>query len=178
MFKNVKAHVFAVFVAGAVLSLVAATEKPNFVSPADAAKPEAREQAPAVSVQVAGSPIAGATVTLYAAGEGAPAQLAQGKTDANGGLQLKAKPAPTDSVLYLVAKGGTPEGRGGQRPQRGHRADGGAGNRSRRRRSWSTNSPPWPRRSPPRGSSTGKRSPGIRSDCGSPPGTFRTWSIP
>ena len=35
--------------------------------------------------------------------------MAQGKTDANGALKLKAKPAPKDSVLYLVAKGGTPK---------------------------------------------------------------------
>ena len=61
------------------------------------------------NVQGAGSPIAGATVTLYAAGEGAPSQLAQGKTDGKGEFKLKAKPASKDSVLYLVAKGGTPK---------------------------------------------------------------------
>ncbi len=61
------------------------------------------------NVQIAGSPITGATVTLYAAGEGAPAQLAQGKTNGQGAFKLKAKPAPKDSVLYLIAKGGTPK---------------------------------------------------------------------
>ena len=56
-------------------------------------------------VLIAGKPVAGATVTLYAAGEGAPAQLAQGKTDADGEFELDAKSAPKDSVVYLVAKG-------------------------------------------------------------------------
>jgi hypothetical protein len=60
-------------------------------------------------VQIAGSPLAGATVSLYAASEGAPKQLAQSKTDANGAFTLNAKQAPKDSVLYLVAKGGTPK---------------------------------------------------------------------
>ena len=45
------------------------------------------------------------TVTLYAAGEGAPTQLAQGKTDAEGEFDLDAKSAPKDSVVYLVAEG-------------------------------------------------------------------------
>ena len=39
-------------------------------------------------VQIAGSPVAGATVTLYAAGTGAPSQLAQGKTDGDGVFKL------------------------------------------------------------------------------------------
>src|SRR5271169_1855872 len=61
------------------------------------------------SVQGAGQPIAGATVTVYAAGSGAPAQLAQGKTDDNGAFTLTVDSAPADSVLYVVAKGGTPK---------------------------------------------------------------------
>src|SRR5208283_1646908 len=56
-------------------------------------------------VLIAGKPVAGATVTLYAAGEGAPTQLAQGKTAADGEFELDAKSAPQDSVVYLVAKG-------------------------------------------------------------------------
>ena len=61
------------------------------------------------NVQGAGSPIAGSTVTLYAATTGAPQELAQGKTDADGAFKLSAKPAPADSVLYVIAKGGTPK---------------------------------------------------------------------
>src|SRR5208283_2114039 len=56
-------------------------------------------------VLIAGQPVADATVTLFAAGEGAPTQLAQGKTAADGRFELDAKAAPKDSVAYLVAKG-------------------------------------------------------------------------
>ena len=59
-------------------------------------------------VQGAGSPIAESTVTLYAASTGAPQQLAQGQTDANGAFKLSAKPAPAESVLYVIARGGIP----------------------------------------------------------------------
>src|ERR1700690_2343592 len=61
------------------------------------------------SVQGAGKPITGSTVTLYAAGSGAPTQLSQGKTDDNGAFNLDAGQAPAESVLYVVAKGGTPK---------------------------------------------------------------------
>jgi hypothetical protein len=60
-------------------------------------------------VQGAGLPIANSTVTLYAAGTGAPTQLAQGKTDDNGAFNLNVDQTPADSVLYVVAKGGTPK---------------------------------------------------------------------
>jgi hypothetical protein len=56
-------------------------------------------------VLIAGKPVAGATVTLYTASEGAPMQLARGKTAADGGFELDAKSAPKGSVFYLVAKG-------------------------------------------------------------------------
>jgi hypothetical protein len=59
------------------------------------------------TVQAAGLPIAGSTVTLYTAGTGAPTQLAQGKTDDKGAFKLNVDQTPADSVLYLVAKGGT-----------------------------------------------------------------------
>jgi streptogramin lyase len=61
------------------------------------------------TVQGAGLPIAGSTVTLYAAGTAAPSKLAEGKTDDQGAFKLDAGHAPSDSVLYVVAKGGTPK---------------------------------------------------------------------
>ena len=61
------------------------------------------------SVQGAGQPIAGSTVTIYAAGSGAPTQLAQGKTDDNGAFDLDVSPPSAESVIYVVAKGGTPK---------------------------------------------------------------------
>ena len=61
------------------------------------------------NVQIAGSPLAGAKVTLYAAGTGAPAKLAEGQTNGDGAFRLDGGQAPQGSVLYLVAKGGTPK---------------------------------------------------------------------
>jgi hypothetical protein len=55
-------------------------------------------------VQVAGKPVAGATVTLYTAGSGAPAKLAEGKTDDQGAFHLDNIGAPDGGVLYVVAK--------------------------------------------------------------------------
>ena len=62
-------------------------------------------------VQIAGSPVAGSTVTLYAASAGKPVQLAQAKTADNGTFKLDAGKlkGSADKVLYLVAKGGTPK---------------------------------------------------------------------
>ena len=60
-------------------------------------------------VQAANKPIAAATVTLYAADTGTPAKLAEAKTDDRGAFKLDAGQAPADSVLYVVAKGGTPK---------------------------------------------------------------------
>ena len=57
------------------------------------------------TVQGANQPIAAATVTLYAAAEGAPSQVAQTKTGAEGKFGLDAERAPKGSVFYLVAKG-------------------------------------------------------------------------
>ncbi|HUK82658.1 MAG TPA: hypothetical protein VLZ12_08525 [Verrucomicrobiae bacterium] len=56
-------------------------------------------------VQVAGKLLAGATVTLFAAGEGAPQQMAQSKTDDHGAFSVDVHRAPEGSVFYLVAKG-------------------------------------------------------------------------
>src|SRR5262249_3938019 len=64
-------------------------------------------------VQVAGSPIAGSTVTLYAAGGAKPVQLAQAKTNDHGDFKLdvgaEQLKGASDKVLYLVARGGTPK---------------------------------------------------------------------
>src|SRR5208282_4592002 len=67
-------------------------------------------------VQGANQPITGSTVTLYAAGPGAPTPLAQGKTDDNGVFNLDAGMAPADSVLYVVANGGTAKASTNQTP--------------------------------------------------------------
>lgn len=57
----------------------------------------------------AGAPIANSTVTLYAASTGAPKQMAQAKTGADGRFTLDVAGArDKDAILYLVAKGGTP----------------------------------------------------------------------
>ena len=61
------------------------------------------------SVQGAGGPISGSTVTVYAAGTGAPTPLAQGKTDGNGAFNLDVSRPSAESVVYVVAKGGTPK---------------------------------------------------------------------
>ncbi len=52
-----------------------------------------------------GSPISGATVTLYAAGTGTPAQIAQTTTDNYGTFSLNVDNSG-DAVLYIIAKGG------------------------------------------------------------------------
>ena len=54
-----------------------------------------------------GAPIAQSTVTLWAASSGAPKQLAQTKTDANGNFSIRGTTTP-DASLYLVAAGGIP----------------------------------------------------------------------
>jgi len=54
----------------------------------------------------AGAPIAGSTVTLWGASAGAPKQLAQTRTGADGRFALDAVVSDSDASLYLVAKGG------------------------------------------------------------------------
>ncbi len=53
-----------------------------------------------------GSPISGATVTLFAAGTGAPVQLAQSTTGNDGTFTLNGFNTTDVAVLYLIAKGG------------------------------------------------------------------------
>jgi hypothetical protein len=50
-----------------------------------------------------GKPVANSTVTLWAAGAGAPKQLAQAKSDFDGHFSLDSTNARKDSSLYLVA---------------------------------------------------------------------------
>ena len=57
--------------------------------------------------QAGGGPLAGSTVTLWAASSGEPRQLAQSKSGSDGRFELGAKETPgNDVVLYVIAKGG------------------------------------------------------------------------
>ena len=58
-----------------------------------------------------GGPIAKSTVTLYAATSDAPKQLAQAQTDDDGRFSLTS--GDGQGILYLVASGGAPTGKGG-----------------------------------------------------------------
>jgi uncharacterized protein (TIGR03000 family) len=74
-------------------------------------------------VQGAGGAIAGSTVTLYAAGEGNPTELAQARSNDDGVFTLNVGPGKlrvnSDNVLYLVARGGTPRAAAGKGPRDG-----------------------------------------------------------
>jgi hypothetical protein len=60
-------------------------------------------------VRIGGGPVAGSTVTLWAASVDAPARLAHVQTDADGQFVVSADHMPGGaSSLYLVASGGTP----------------------------------------------------------------------
>jgi hypothetical protein len=62
----------------------------------------------------AGAPIAGSTVTLWAAGDTTPTQLAQVKSDAEGRFELAVDASRSAGrVLYIIAKAGEPKARGG-----------------------------------------------------------------
>lgn len=56
-----------------------------------------------------GQPISNSTVTLWAAGAGAPTQLGQARTGVDGSFTLSSTDAPKDTTLYLIAKGGQPK---------------------------------------------------------------------
>lgn len=66
------------------------------------------------SVQIAGKPVVGASVTLFSAGAATPTKLAEGKTNDEGAFKLDAKPPASDGVLYVTAKGGTPKASAGK----------------------------------------------------------------
>src|SRR5262249_55193956 len=71
-------------------------------------------------VQGAGSPIAGSTVTLYAAGEDKPVQLAQAKTNDDGEFKLDVGAEQLKGAaakgLCRVARGGAPKAAAGKGP--------------------------------------------------------------
>lgn len=59
--------------------------------------------------QGGGGPLANSTVTLWAASTAQPRQLAQARSDSDGRFELASQETPgADTILYLVAKGGTP----------------------------------------------------------------------
>jgi hypothetical protein len=75
-----------------------------------AVAPASAQQTLKGQVLGAGAPIADAIVTLWAASAGAPGQLAQTRTGADGRFTLNAPGARgKDATVYLVAKGGTPK---------------------------------------------------------------------
>lgn len=78
--------------------------------PDDGKKSEAPRTAGELAgvVQIAGQPVAGVTVTLFAAGEGVPKQMGETKTDDRGAFTLDVRGAAEGSVFYLVAKGQKP----------------------------------------------------------------------
>jgi hypothetical protein len=77
------------------------------------------------TVQGAKQPIAGSTVTLFAAGTGAPKQLAQGKSDDSGAFALQTLRRTAPCMSWPRAARPRPQG---QRPKRCHRVDDVAGN--------------------------------------------------
>src|SRR6516225_3689806 len=110
MFRNTKVLMSVllatVLVAGGLLAL-------HWAQPSSAAPDGDASGGFSGRVQAAGSPVAGSTVTLYAAGEDKPVQLAQAKTNDDGDFKLdvgaEQLKGASDKVLYLVARGGTPK---------------------------------------------------------------------
>ena len=60
-----------------------------------------------------GQPITNSTVTLWAASDGAPQQLGQARTGADGSFTLNSTGQITAVSLYLIAKGGQANEQGG-----------------------------------------------------------------
>ena len=56
-----------------------------------------------------GQPIANSMVTLWAADAGAPTELGQARSGADGSFSLNSAAADKDAILYLIAKGGQPK---------------------------------------------------------------------
>ena len=66
-----------------------------------------------------GAPVANSTVTLWEASAGAPKQLAQTKTNGDGRFEVHSKDAANDTILYLIAAGGTAKKAGALRSPAG-----------------------------------------------------------
>jgi hypothetical protein len=61
-------------------------------------------------VMTAGAPVAGSTVSLWAASAAAPIPVARSSTDGDGRFAFEASGAPgPEAILYIVATGGTPQ---------------------------------------------------------------------
>jgi hypothetical protein len=89
------------------ISTVACVAALLTAAPAVAQTPSASDNL-AGQVFGAGAPIRGSTVTLWAAGSGAPKELAQARTDSDGGFNMKIPAARGAVSLYLVAQRGIP----------------------------------------------------------------------
>ena len=59
-------------------------------------------------VEIGGSPVAGSTVTLWAASSDAPKEIGQTRTGSGGQFVLTSGSAPHGDVLYITAQGGRP----------------------------------------------------------------------
>jgi hypothetical protein len=120
MLRNTRVQMSAVAVAallaGGLLGI-------HWIQPSSVCKAADAAGGFAGKVQAAGSPVAGSTVTLYAAGEGQPVQLGQAKTNDDGEFKLDAGAeqlkGAADKVLYLVARGGTPKAAADKGPNDG-----------------------------------------------------------
>jgi hypothetical protein len=64
-------------------------------------------------VQGGGAAIANSIVTLWQAGTGAPKQIAQTKTSGDGRFEIHHKDAANDTILYLIAAGGSAKAKPG-----------------------------------------------------------------
>ena len=129
-------------------------------------------------VQVGGGPLANSTVTLWGASAGEPKQLAQARTGSDGRFQIDSpETIGADVILYVLAKGGEAAVKKGS-----------GDNSAVVLLSVLGNAPP--AKVVVNGLTTvastftsarfirAKPSQEMRSDCGSLPGTLRTWLIP
>jgi|688.fasta_scaffold49552_4 hypothetical protein len=124
-------------------------------------------------VEIAGSPIAGATVTIYAASAEAPKQLAQGNTDGTGAFNINFAEMPSNHLIYLVSRGGTMKASAVKAASDGFILMVLLGQNYPKKVTINELSTVTSGLLP-RNLSMGKRSPEIFSDCESPPKMFQT----